>query len=454
MSSSIAPIFTGISSYASDLQSVINRAVGIASLPLQQLQSQLQGMNDETSALNGLDSKFSALQTAVAGLASALGPSSFSGTSSAPDAVSVSVSTGAMEGSYTVEVSSIGSYSTSISGASLPAVADPASSSISSSTAYTLTVDGHTYSLSPQGSGLTDLAQAINASSAGVQASLVNTGNSDAPSYRLVLRSARLGPVSIQLNDGSQDLLDTLNTGALASYKVNGLGAAIESDSRAVTLAPGVTVNLKQPTASGETVAVDVSRNLDALSSAVSSLVDAYNAAVDAVDQQTGPSAGALSGQSIVYSLYRSLRQINTYSANSSLITSLAGMGVTLDKHGKLSFDAKQFSTDSVAALQAFMGSPAGGGFLKAATDSLNGVEDSTTGSVKSAIKLVQDEITRQNGLITENQRRINDLQANLAQQMAAADALLASLESQKSYITNLFTAMMNNNDYGGVKSN
>jgi len=37
---------------------------------------------------------------------------------------------------------------------------------------------------------------------------------------------------------------------------------------------------------------------------------------------------------------------------------------------------------------------------------------------------------------------------------MASADALLAQLESQKNYITNLFTAMLNYNLNGtGVKS-
>jgi hypothetical protein len=37
---------------------------------------------------------------------------------------------------------------------------------------------------------------------------------------------------------------------------------------------------------------------------------------------------------------------------------------------------------------------------------------------------------------------------------MAAADAAIASLESKKNYITNLFTAMMNSGTSGsGVKS-
>ena len=101
-----------------------------------------------------------------------------------------------------------------------------------------------------------------------------------------------------------------------------------------------------------------------------------------------------------------------------------------------------------------FLGSATGGGFLKTATDALNGIEDSTTGSVKTAIKTVNGEITQENALITQETKKITDLQTALIQQMAAADATIASLENQKNYITNLFTAMMNNGTNGsGVKS-
>jgi flagellar capping protein FliD len=65
-------------------------------------------------------------------------------------------------------------------------------------------------------------------------------------------------------------------------------------------------------------------------------------------------------------------------------------------------------------------------------------------------------QITQQNDQIRDQQQRVDDLSHNLQEQMAAADALIASLESQRNYLTNLFTAMMNSNLTGasGVKSN
>ena len=193
------------------------------------------------------NSTFSALPSAIAGIGTALGPSSYSATSSS-GAVSASVTSGALEGSYAVDVTDLGSYSTSVSDPSLPAVTDPTSSSISTSSTYTLTVNGTTTTITPAGNSLMDLAQAINTASAGVQASVVNTGSS----YSLVVRSANLAGDSIQLNDGSQDLLDTLDPGSPAVYDISGLGDAtqpIDSNSRTVTLAPGVTINLLQQTA-------------------------------------------------------------------------------------------------------------------------------------------------------------------------------------------------------------
>jgi len=448
-----ATTFTGISSFASSLQQVINRSVSIAALPLQQLQNQLQDLNARSSALTGLDQDFTSLQTAVQKVQTALGSGSYSGTSSNESAVGVSVTTGALEAAYDVDVNDPGSYSASVSSASLPAVADPTSSSFSTSNDFTLTIGGKPFDIKPVATSLTSLAQAINDSSAKVQASLVNTGSSAAPQYRLVLRSTDLGPVSMQLNDGTIDLLTTLNTGTPGSYTVNGLGTPIPTDSRTVTLAPGVTISLFQQTPPGQPVHIEVARNLTPVGSALSDFVNSYNTVVDDLSKQTGKDAGALSGQSIIGTLRDSLRQITQYSTGLGSVSSMSDMGVVLDRTGHLSFDASRFNTQSVNALQTFLGDSTSG-FLKTVNDRLNSVEDPVKGSLKSEESLTTAQISRQNDEITTAGNKLTDLQNTLTQQMAAADSLIASLESQKNYMTNLFTAMINAGTNGsGVKS-
>jgi flagellar hook-associated protein 2 len=451
MSTVSSPLFTGVSNFAGDLQNVIARSVAIASMPLNQLQNQLHNLNAQSSALSQMSDRFTALQTAVGDLSQALGPAGISGVSSNSSAVSVAVAAGAGPATYTIDITDKGAYSSSISSTGLPTVADPSTQSISTSSNYTLSVNGKTFSIVPGAHTLSSLVQAINSSSAGVQASLVNVGPSGSPSYRLVVRSQHLAADAIQLNDGQADLLHTLNTGKPAQYDVDGLGSPIESNSKTVTLAPGVTVDLLQETLAGQPVSITVARDESVVQEAVSKFIDAYNSAVDAVDAQIGENAGMLSGHSIVYALRKSLSSLTLYTQKTA-VSSLADLGVKLDKTGKLTLNAAKFSANDTADIAVFLGSSDGGGFLRGAAKILKQLEDPIDGALPAASQLLGSEISRQNRLIWENQRRVDELQTNLQQQMAAADALLAQLETKKTYMNNLFTAMINSSMSGGVK--
>src|ERR1035437_1359665 len=446
MSTSPIQIFTGSSTFANDFQSVITRAVAIASLPLTQYQNQKTDMTAQSTALTGLDATFGALQTAIQNLDTATGPASYASTSSDPTSVGASIGSGALAGTYTVDVVSLGSATSTLSGATLPAVADPYSTSISASTSFSLTVNGTAFSILPKDGSLVSLAQAINNSAANVQASLVNVGSSGSPNYRLAIRSNKLGGDTIQLNDGTSDLLDTLSTGAKATYHVNGLSTLIESDSRTVTLAPGISANLLQTTAGG--VTITVGRNATSVQSGLTAFVAAYNAAVDAIDSQRGAAAGALSGQSILGSLSGILRQVTQYNAGSgSGIQSLFSLGITLDNQGKLAFDSSQLDSSNPTPLMDFLGSASSSGFLKAASDALDSAENPSSGAVKEAIQSLKTTMTHQDDLIATTQTRISDLQSSLQQQMAAADATIAAMQQQVNFMTQLFQSM-NTNSY------
>src|ERR1041384_176830 len=151
-------------------------------------------------------------------------------------------------------------------------------------------------------------------------------------------------------------------------------------------------------------------------------------------------------GQSIVRELYGSLRSMSQYTFESGPVRSLADLGLSLDRNGTLTFDESKFNELSADAVQNFLGSASSGGFLKLATGTLNGIEDSSTGSLTQAMKSTDKQVAAQNDLIAAGQQRVTDLQTRLQQQMAAADSLIASLESRKTYLTNLFSAMLNPN--------
>jgi flagellar hook-associated protein 2 len=430
--------FTGVSSYSSDLNSVINRAVAIASFPLQIMQNTENTLQSKAFALKDLDTKFTAVQTALKSLGTAIGPSSYTASSSDPSTVVATAAAGALAATYTVEVSDVGSSTTTLSQVGLTKVTDPFAASISSSSSFTLTVNGNTFGIIPGGSGLMDLASAINNSSAGVQASVVNLGDSGSPDYRLSIRSDKLAPDTIQLNDGSSDLLDTLSTGGNAAYTVNGIATVIHSDSQTIDLAPGVSAQLLQ-TNIGFPVTVTVGQDGTSLAKSLNDFISAYNTGVDALDAQHGSNPGILSGDSTLSSLSDALRKMTQYSPGSGPIANLAAIGVTLDNLGHLTFDQAAFDAVDTQTMSSFLGSVDTGGFLKMANDALNTVEDPDSGVLKAAITSNKDQQTTANDNITKEQQRIDDMTASLVHQMAASDALIAQLESQKSYMTALF---------------
>lgn len=437
-----SPGFTGLSSYANDLQNAMNRSVALASLPLHLLQNQQSLLTSQSSALSSLDAQFSGLQSAISSLNSA-SQHLLSSSVSDQTVLNANVSAEALTGTYTVTVTDPGSSSTALSNSGTP-VTDPATQNISSASSFTLTLNGVVQQppITPAANNLNSLAAAINAANQGVQATIVNVGPSGAPDYRLSLQSTKLGNISIQLSDGS-NLMTSLTTGTLAKYQVNGAPATpISSDTDTVTVAPGVTVTLLQTGAS----TITVSQTATAISNALSSFAHAYNSAVDELSQSRGKDAGALSGQGVISSLTMSLHQLSNYSGAGSSFTSLTDLGLSFDTNGHLNFDPTALSSvrgSQLTDLTSFLGGSTGGGFLQFATNLMSGIEDANTGLLKTMISSTANEITNENQLISNQQDRINQLQTSLQAQMSQADALISKIESQNSYFTTLFQSML-----------
>jgi flagellar hook-associated protein 2 len=443
---STSSIFSGSSRYATDFQSVIDRSVAIASLPLQLLNNTKTLLSSQSTAVTALDTKFAALQKAIQGLESTAVDHPFGVSVEDESILGATVSSNAMEGTYTLEVTSLGAYSASLSSDGLTTVTDPNQQNISAAQSFSLTVDGNTFEVTPESQSLAGLATAVNKlEDSGVRATVVNVGSSAAPDYRLALQSTHLAPVAIQLQDGTNSLMTVLAAGSNAVYKVNGMDRAIQTDSRTVALAPGLEVTLRGESEAGHPTTISVARETAGLGDSLSAFVQAYNAVVSELDTHRGKDAGALSGQSIVNTLSQALRQIGGYSSGSQAVSSLSALGITTDMTGLLSFDADVLQASDFSAVRGFLGSANGAGFLHAATDIMDSIEDPVTGSVKAALQGFEKEIATQDKLIEENQQRIEDLRQGLAAKMAAADALIATLEQKVSYMTGLFEAMKAN---------
>jgi flagellar hook-associated protein 2 len=437
------PTFTGVSKFATSLQQVLTRAVGIASLPLGIDQATLTSLNTTQSGVQGLDTVFTTLQRSVSSLQSTLTSGLLSSSLSDSSTVSATVGKGAAAGTYTIAVDSLGAYSTALSNAGSVPVTDPTTLGISTSTTFTLTVGSTPTTITPASSDLQDLAGAINTQSGGqVQATLVNVGSTSSPDYRLSLQAANLGTAAIDLTDSSgHDLISTSTPGSPASYQIDGLSTPIGSNSRTVTLSTGLTVNLLGQSAAGASTTITVADNPSGLASAFSSFAGSYNAAVDAIAQYHGQSGGALEGASLLQTLTGVLNQLGTWN-NGSPASALANFGITLDQTGQLSVDTTAFTKAANAnfpALLSTLGGATTGGFLQAATNLMTGIEDQATGVLKTEEASVATQISTAQANLSSEQARVTQLQTNLTHQISQADSTIAQLESQVSYVTGLF---------------
>jgi len=437
VATSTSALFTGTSAFSSTLQSEITREVQIASLPITQLQSDQTDLTSQSTALGTVNTTFTTLQTAIQGIDQAVSGASFTANVSDPTVLSATVSDGAAEGNYSVLVSNAGSFSTSLSSSTW------VDNTTGSPPPYQLVAGGQTYTITPTDDSAASVASAINSQAGNsVQATVVNVGSTATPDYRISLQSETLdgNPVDLSLNGTSLQTQQT--TGQPAAYEVNGSGLTVSSNSPTVTISPGITVDLLASSTTADNITVE--RSSTTLANALSNFTTAYNAAVTEVDGQRGQSGGPLQGQSLVFDLSNALGSIGTYTSGNGAVNGLTDLGLTLGANGQLTFDESTMlgaDLTNSAAIDSYLGSIAGGGFLQSANNTLTSLLDPTSGEVTGAQTNMTNEITQIGNQITTQQAQVTLLQTNLTYQMSAADALISSLEQTNSYLDSLFSS-------------
>jgi flagellar hook-associated protein 2 len=308
-------------------------------------------------------------------------------------------------------------------------------------TTYRLTVGSQVYNVTPSSNSAQAVADAINSSFGGKVQALVVAGPGGSSDSRIQLTGATTGAMKLDLQK-TASLQNTQVGGSLATYEVVNSGKIVSSNSRSVVVAQGVTLNLLAQ--SSGPLDVTVTRSTTALNTALSTFADTYNASVDLVTAQHGQASGSLQGQSILSTLQRSLSSISTYASANGTLGGLGDLGLKLGTDGHFTYDpfgllSANFSSST--GVSTFLGSATSGGFLKTATDALSNLEDPTNGLVKISETDLQSRITALGANISDRTDKVNQLKIHLQNQMAAADALIASMQQQSTYLNNMFQA-------------
>jgi flagellar hook-associated protein 2 len=243
-----SPVFSGNSRFSRDFQSIVERSVAIAELPQRQLENQRVRFDAQSKAVDSISTQVRNFRTSLEGLKRSLTANPNTVAAIPPGIADLSATATASVANYSLNVISLGSNSSAWSRTDLPRVTNPRLEGLTSETNLTLRINGADTPIVAAGTDLNSLAEAINAQTetTSVKASIVNVGNPSSADYRLVLQSTKLGPETIELMDSSSTLSAAVTTGSPAQYQLAGLPVTIESFSRTVELAPGLSATLKQ----------------------------------------------------------------------------------------------------------------------------------------------------------------------------------------------------------------
>jgi flagellar hook-associated protein 2 len=429
--------FTGVSTYSSDLQSILTRSAQIAQIPVLALQNDQTTLQNQATDLGTLQTAVSKLAQAITTLGNLSSGGALTATSSDTNIGATVSGIGATAGTYTLsDVTSLAALSTATM---TTGVANPTSTAVAPTGTNTLyLVAGGspiTIALTSATNNLNGLEAAINAANAGVTASILTTSGG---SY-LTMTANQAGATSIQLlTDSSKpatNIMSMNQTGSLAQFEVNGLPAT--STSNQVTgVIPGVTLSLGSATTSSDSATITIAANPQPITDALQSMASAYNALHTQIGTEFGTTAGALNGNSVVLSVQNLMRQFAFYQGTGG-VQSLMDLGVSIDATGTMNVDTSvvsAMSSGQVSSALSFLGNSTTG--LASLASSFTAYSDTTGGVLQGQINQDQTSAQTLQNQIDAMNVRIADAQKTETAKVEAADSLLAQLQSQQSMLT------------------
>jgi flagellar hook-associated protein 2 len=440
MSMSVDGLISGM-----DTTSLISQLMQAEAGPQTALKSRLSSSQTAASAYRTVNSGFAALRAAAE---AALKPDAWTPVkaSSSSSAVTATAANGATTGSLTFAVKSTAAAHSVVSPANWTAVTDahglPSPLEVrdeNGAAVGTITITGTT---------LNDAVTAINASTYGLSAAAVSSGNG---TFRLQITAKETGAAA-KFDVGTAGTFTATTVGKNAVLTI-GTDSTYDVQSATNTfdgLLPGVTLTAtkQDPLAP---ITVTVGADPDAVAGKVQALVDAVNSAISNVRTYTNNAKGstaALKGDYAVGQLAGQLLDAVSFAVGSD--GSPAQVGFQLTRDGSVTFDKSKFLTalaaDPAMAQRMLVGAPAGtdeNGDPVAAVTGLaerlltvsKVASDSATGSL---VKLAegQDSLVKDiTDRIAAWDLRLAQRKAMLTRQFGAMETALSSLKNQSNWL-------------------
>jgi flagellar hook-associated protein 2 len=316
------------------------------------------------------------------------------------------------------------------------------------------TINGVTINFDASTDSIDDVLNRINDSAAGV------TATYDAVNDRFVLTDKSTGDVGISLQDVTGDFLGasgllggTLEHGNNLQYKINNGGTltsqsnTITSDSSGIT---GLTVNAL---AEGN-VSVTINSDTSTISSAITSLVNSFNAVENYISSQTAvttsstaaPTPGILTGDPSAEGMAEDLRNIinATLPQLSGTIESLNDLGIVSNgQDNTLSISntgtLNTALVNNISAIQTLFTDPTNG--LATKLNSYLTAALGTSGTVTTSENTLTQESKDIQTSINTLETKISGDQANLTNEFVNMETAESTINQQKQYLSQYFSS-------------
>lgn len=426
------------------------------------------------SGVSKLQSALAAFQASIKTLNSTTTPAflGFAATSSNEAAVKATANNSAVNGTYTIGVTSLATTSkvatAGLTTAQASAIPSGELSITQNGTAYKVTI--------AEGSTLQDTRDAINAQmqtqASGISANIIT----DAAGSRLVFSSTTTGAgsdISVAGSGNVGSLLDIDGTKKMADNTVGGVkgaGAINDLAKDAVFTVDGLEITSKKNTVEGAisgltldlvsagsgglgaTSTITVGTNTDGLKTSLNTFMTSYNTLVNLVGSLTKGStdtdgnfqAAELTGDSTPAGLLAAIRSQIASATSTSGLGSLAQLGITTQNDGTLSMDDKKFTTamnDKKLAGEVQSLFSGDTGLLARIDKAVNPFSE--TGGIfatkTTQLNKTSADLDNQKAALA---RRVESLTASLTKKYNAMDLIVGQLKATASSITSIFEAM------------
>ena len=471
MALSVGGIMSGL-----DTNSIIDQLSELNRRPIAQLQRREAAFSVKLTTYGSMRGLLNGVKTAAAALSNPKGFEQFNASSSKSDVVSATATGKAITTSHKVVVHQLAQEQRL---RSIGFEGNPESNpTVGAGTLHLQVGTAQPTAITIQETDtLQDIARHINASDAGVSASVIFSGDA----YHLSLTAREPGMenvISLKVDDSDGDSTDMEGLSRLvydpdsgvfnmvetqqaqnARIDVDGITGIERSSNTISDIIDGLTLTLKSlPESPGSEAVISVTRSTSAFNEKINAFVSAYNELVDFFKSNTAynmntQKAGPLTGDSTTRHIQNLLKRElqRAMPGMPSELSSLFQVGITSDRDGKLKVDSSVLSAaiqNNYSGVVSFFSEDSESlkGFAVSFAKSIEGVlapRDgilaSRTGGIENSISSLQKQMERMESRVMATEER-------LRAQFLALEELLAGYQTTSSFLSQQIAGLQNLN--------